>query len=196
MRRWLPTASCLLPPAHCLLFPITRAHSCLNISAHVEVAFDFYAQRIAGVHKIFEDHVDYVLVKDLNFAKRIDVQLQTLQLDAAFVRNVFKPNRGEVREIRERADASKFRNLKIDFDFSANELVRKSVERIEIHLCARRRTNLEALNVRRLCRWAHFLKLAVVISIRRSSSNLEYFHKQKSVDEAANVRRLRDAACL
>ena len=90
---------CSLLTAHCSLFLVFRLDRRLDVSAHVKVAFNFYAERIAGVHKIFEDHVDDVLVKDLHVTKRIDVELQTLQLDAAFVRNVFDSNRGEVRKV-------------------------------------------------------------------------------------------------
>ena len=136
----LPTAYLRPPTAFC-----TRAHRRLDISAHVKVAFDLNAQRIAGFHKVFENHVDYMLVKNLHVAKRIDVELQTLQFDAAFVRNVLKANGRKVGKVRERADAGELRHLELDLDFAAGKLVRKSVERIELHLCARRRANIETL---------------------------------------------------
>ncbi len=60
----------------CLRFPVGGLNRRLNVSAHVKVACNLYAQRIARVHEIFEDHVDDVLVKDLYVAKRIDIELQ------------------------------------------------------------------------------------------------------------------------
>ena len=68
------------------------------LSADVEVAFDLDAQRIAGGDEVFENDVDDVLVKDLHVAKRVDVELQTLQLDAALVRNVFDAGWSRSRE--------------------------------------------------------------------------------------------------
>jgi hypothetical protein len=72
-----------------------------------EVAFNIYAQRVAGVNKVLQDQVDDVLVKDLDVTERIDVELQTLQLNAAFIRNVFQANGRKIRKIRERTDAGK-----------------------------------------------------------------------------------------
>ena len=72
----LPTAYCLLPTAYCLLptafrvLPsVIRAHGRFDVPAHVKVAFDLDAQRIAGFHKVFEHDVDYVLVKNLHVAE-------------------------------------------------------------------------------------------------------------------------------
>src|SRR5215470_14358818 len=111
-----------------LLFFVARLHRGFDIAAHVEVAFDLYAQWIAGVHKIFEDHIDDVFVKDLHVPKRIDVELQTLQLNAALVRSVFDANGREVRKVRKRTDAGEFRNFEIDFDVASRELVGKGIE--------------------------------------------------------------------
>ena len=58
---------CLLLSAFCLL--VFRAHGRLDVAAYVKVAFDLHSNRIAGFHKVLEDHVDYVFVKDLHFAK-------------------------------------------------------------------------------------------------------------------------------
>jgi hypothetical protein len=58
-----------------LLLFVTRAHGRLDISPHVKIAFKLYAQGVARVHKIFEDHIDDVLMKDLYVAKGIDVEL-------------------------------------------------------------------------------------------------------------------------
>jgi hypothetical protein len=65
----------------------------------VKVAFDIDAQRIAGGDEVFEDDVDDVFVKDLHVPKRVYIELQTLQLDATFVRNVFDAYGGEVGKI-------------------------------------------------------------------------------------------------
>ena len=56
----------LLLTAHCSLFLITCSHDCLDVSPHVKVAFNFYAQGIAGVHEVFENHIDDMLVEDLH----------------------------------------------------------------------------------------------------------------------------------
>ncbi len=60
-------ALCLLRTA--FGFPVARPHGRLDVSAHIKVAFDLHVDRIAGLHKVFEDHVDYVLVKNLHLAK-------------------------------------------------------------------------------------------------------------------------------
>src|SRR6185503_686483 len=127
-RAWLPA------PGPWLLLSVARANGRLDVPAHVEVAVDFNRERIAGVHEVFENHVDDVLVKDLHVAKRIDIELQTLQFDAALVGNIFQPNGREIRKVRERTDTGEFRNLKVDLDFLAGEFIGKRVERIKIHL--------------------------------------------------------------
>jgi len=65
------TFTCLLPTAYCLCFPflVTCAHGCFDVAAHIEVAFEFDAEGIAGIHKIFQDDVDDVLVKDFHFTE-------------------------------------------------------------------------------------------------------------------------------
>src|SRR4051812_17807578 len=93
---------------------IAGPHHCLDISAHVEVAFYLNAQRITRGDEVLENDVDDVLVKDLHVAEGIYVELQTLQLDAAFVGNVLQPDRSEVRKIRERTDSRKLRHLEVD----------------------------------------------------------------------------------
>ncbi len=125
--------------------PIARANRRLDVPAHVEVALDLDAQRIAGLHKVFEDHIDDMLVKNFYLAKRIDVKLQTLQFDAALVRRVLQPNRGKVGKIRERTNAGELWNVEFDLNLAAGKFISESVERIEIHLRARRRLNVEAL---------------------------------------------------
>src|SRR3712207_1333645 len=93
---------CLLPAA---FFLVTRAHGRLDVAAHVEVAFELDFDGVARAHEVFEYDVDDVLVEYLHVAERVYVELQTFKLDAALVRHVFEPERGEVREVRERADA-------------------------------------------------------------------------------------------
>ncbi len=61
------TAYCLLLTAFCL--PVARAHGRLDVSAHVEIAFQLYAQGIAGPYEIFENDVHHMLVKNLHVAK-------------------------------------------------------------------------------------------------------------------------------
>ena len=60
----------------------------LDVAADVEVAFDLDTQWITGGDEVFKNYVDDVLVKDLYVAKRIDVELQTLQLDTALIMNI------------------------------------------------------------------------------------------------------------
>src|SRR5438477_3700423 len=125
--------SAYCPSAHCLLVFIARPNRCFDVAADVEVAFDFYAQRITGGDKIFEDQVDDMLVKDFYVAERINVELQTLQLDAAFIRNILEPDRGKIRKVRKRTDAGELRNFEIYLYLFARILIRKSIERIKIH---------------------------------------------------------------
>lgn len=63
--------SALLLTACCFL--VFRAHGRLDVSADIKVAFNLHADRIAGLHKVFKNQVDYVLVKNLHRAKRIDI---------------------------------------------------------------------------------------------------------------------------
>ena len=65
----LLTAHCSLLIAHCSLFLIAGAHRRLDVSAHVEIAFDLHAEWIARVYKVIEDDVDDVLVENFYFAK-------------------------------------------------------------------------------------------------------------------------------
>src|SRR3989441_9568151 len=141
------SAYCYCPTAFWFLLSRVRPHRRFDIPAHVEVAFYFDAQRIAGFHKVFENHIDRVFVKDLHVAKRIDIELQTLQFDATLVRHILDTNRRKVRKVREGTDASKLRHFKLNFDLAAGKFIRESVERIKVHLFARRRANIETLNI-------------------------------------------------
>src|SRR5215216_1659230 len=76
------------------------AHGRLDVAADVEVAFDVDLKGVAGADEVFEDDVDDVLVEDFDVAERVDVELQTLQLDAALVGDIFEAEGGEVREVR------------------------------------------------------------------------------------------------
>ena len=125
-----------------LRFYVSGAHNSLDISADVKVAFNFYVQRIAGGDEVFQDDVDHVLVEDLHVPEGVDVELQTLQLDATLVGNVRDPDRGEVGEVGERADRRELGDLEINLDFAARKLVRKRVERKQVHLRARRGLNV------------------------------------------------------
>src|SRR6185503_142165 len=127
---------------------IAGPHDGLDISTHVKITFDLHAQRIAGGDKVFENDVDDVLVKNLHVAKRVDVELQTFEFDAAFVRYVFETDDGEVGKIRERTDRRKLWNLEVDLDLAAGELVLERVERKEVHLRAGRRLNVETLIIK------------------------------------------------
>ena len=129
-------------------FDVSGSHDCLDVSAHVKIAFDIHAQWIAGGDEVFQDDIDHVLVEDLNVAERVYIKLQALQFDATLVWNVLDSDRGEIRKIGERADRGEFGNLEVDLDLVAGKLVRKRIERKELHLRARRRLNVETLLVR------------------------------------------------
>src|ERR671912_2996335 len=137
----------LLTPDFRLLFAVARAHDGLDVAADVEVAFEFDADGVAGGDEVFEDDVDDVLVEDFHLAERVDVELQTLQLDAALVGHVFEAQDGEIGEVREGADGRELGHLELDADFAARVLVGEGVERVEVHLRARRRADVEALLV-------------------------------------------------
>src|SRR2546423_7338203 len=126
---------------------MVRPHRRFDIPAHVEVAFNIDAQRIAGFHKVVENDINRVFMKNLHFAKRVDIELQTLQFYATLVRHILDTNRRKIRKVRERTDASELRHLKLNFDLAAGKLIRESVERIKVHLFARLRANFETLNI-------------------------------------------------
>ena len=111
----------------------------------MEIAFDLHLQWITCAYEIVEDDIDDMLVKDLHFAKRIDIELQTFQFNAALVWRVLQTNRGKVWKIREGTNASELGDVELDFDLATGKLVSEGVERIEIHLRARRRADVEAL---------------------------------------------------
>jgi hypothetical protein len=134
-----------LPTAHCSLPLVARSYHSLDIPAHVKVALNLNAQRVTGFYEVFQNHVDYVLVKYFHFPKRIDVELQALQLHAAFVGNILKANGGEIRKVGKRTDGRKLRDLKVDFYFTAGEFVRKRIDWKEIHFRSRRRADIETL---------------------------------------------------
>src|SRR5687768_10916497 len=92
---------------------IAGPHDGLNISADVKIAFDLHTQRITGGDEVFQNDIDDVLVKDLHVSKRVDVELQTLQFDAAFVGNILETDSCKVGKIREWADRRKLRDLEI-----------------------------------------------------------------------------------
>ena len=97
-----------------------------------------YFEWVARRDEVFEYDVYDVLVEYLHVAERVYVELQTLEFDAALSGDVFEPERGEVREVRERADARELGQLELDSYLAPDVLVGKSVERVETHLLARR----------------------------------------------------------
>src|SRR5947209_16792545 len=133
------TASCLLPlpPAVCLI--VTGAHDRLDVAADVEVAFDVDFYGVARRDEVFEDDVDDVLVENLHVAERVDVELQTFEFHATLRGDVLDAEGREVREVREGADACEFGQLKLDANLTSRVVVGEGVERVEIHLVARRR---------------------------------------------------------
>src|SRR5215213_2690381 len=140
------------PPLQ-LRFGVACPDDGLDVATNVEVAFDLDAQWIAGRDEVFENDVDDVLVKDLHVAKRVYVELQTLQFDTALVGNVFETDGGEIRKVGERADRGELGHLEVDLDLAAGKFVRERVERKQVHLHSWRRLNIETL----LVRWIHSL---------------------------------------
>src|SRR5947209_5569519 len=163
------TASCLLPlpPAVCLI--VTGAHDRLDVAADVEVAFDLDFHGVARRDEVFEDDVDDMLVENLHVAERVDVKFQALEFDAALRRDVLDAKGREVREVGERADAGELRQLEADAYLTARIFIGEGVERVEVHLLARRRAYVEALLVRG--RRAGLGRLHLVYSLN-SSPNL------------------------
>jgi hypothetical protein len=86
-----------------------------------------------------------MLVKDLHVAKRIDIELQTLQFDATLVWNILEPDSGEIREVGKGADSREFRNLEIDLYFASRKFISESVEGNQVHLFAWCRANVKTL---------------------------------------------------
>src|ERR1051326_1580680 len=108
----------------------------------MEVAFDLDTQWIAGGDEVFENDVDDVFVEDLHIAKRVYVELQTLQLHTTLVGNVFNADSGEVGKIRERADRRELGDLEINLDLTAGKLVCERFERKQLHLRSQCRLNI------------------------------------------------------
>src|SRR5688572_15400860 len=129
---------------------IAGPHDGLDVSADVKISFDLHGQRIARCDEVFENDIDDVLVKDLHVAKRVDVELQTLEFNATFIGNVFETDYGEIGKIGERTDRRKLGNLEIDLYLASGKLIRKRIERKEFHLLTRSRLNVETLLVYRL----------------------------------------------
>src|SRR5438874_8800985 len=75
---------------------ITGTNDRFYVPAHVKIALDLDPLRVAGSNEIFENDVDDMFVKDLYFAKRIDVELEAFQFDTELIRHVFKTDDGKI----------------------------------------------------------------------------------------------------
>src|SRR5262245_6357351 len=106
---------------------ITRPHHSLDVSSDVKIAFNFHPQRITGSNKIFKDDVNHMLVENLYVPERVDIELQTLQLDTTLVGHVFDSDCGEIRKVRERANSRKLGNLEVDANLFSGILIGKRV---------------------------------------------------------------------
>ena len=202
-----------------LRFDVACAHHSLDVSADVKVAFNLYAEWIAGGDEVFQDDIDHVLVEDLHVPERVYVEFQTLQFDATFVGNVRDPDRGEVGKVGERADRREFGDLEIYFDFAARELVRKRFQWKQIHLRARRGLNFgyshratiltEHLSTQQLATGLHDYSgltcksCAILQSCKNSvsrcaiaASDIEKLDQHKSRNETSDVGRVGNAALL
>ena len=141
----LPTGP--LPTLHCSLPLVACPHHSLNVPSYVKVAFELHTQRITRLHEIFKNYVDHVLVKNFNVPERVDIEFQTLELNAELMGNIVKSYSSEIREVRERADGSELRNFEADRYLAPGEFVGESSERIERHFLARRGADIKALLV-------------------------------------------------
>ena len=119
------------------LLRIARPHHRLNVSTDVKVAFNLNFQRITCGNEVFENDVGYMLVEDFDVPKRVDVELQTLQLNTSFVGNVLEANGGEVGEVGKGADCRELSYLEVDPDFLTGKLIRKGIQRKQTHLLTR-----------------------------------------------------------
>ena len=111
----------------------------------MKVAFNLNLQRITCGNEVLEDDVGYMLVEDFDVSERVDVELQTLQLNAALVGNVLEANCGEVGEVGKGADCGELSYLEVDPDFLTGKLIRKGIQRKQVHLLARSRTDVQTL---------------------------------------------------
>ena len=96
-------------PLRPILFFVFRRDDAVNTAARSEFARYLHPPRSARRHKVIQDAIDHVFVKDADVAVGLKVKLQTLQLDAEFVGDVFDFDCAEVRLGGFRADGSEFR---------------------------------------------------------------------------------------
>ena len=90
-------------------------------SSHVEVTLDHTTDRATSSHKIIQDPIRCMLVKDSRITKRNKVELKRLQLNNAGVGNVTDPNLRKIRLSSTGADTSEL--WTDDFDFVLATLI-------------------------------------------------------------------------
>jgi hypothetical protein len=149
--------------ALCLLPLVTSPHHSLNVSAYVKVAFDLRTQRFARLHKVLKNDIHNVFVEDLNVPKRVDIEFQTLEFNAALVRNIVEFYGCEIREVRKGTDGSELRDFEADLYLAPRKLVGERIERVKLHFLARRGADIKGLLVNNRLRftWRHnILELA------------------------------------
>src|SRR5581483_10912677 len=93
---------------------VLRHHCGLNAAAHRENSFDAQAPRLKSAHQVVEDSIGHRLVERALAAKRPQVQLERLELDAALLGDVADADGGEVGLTRHRAHAGELGALEAD----------------------------------------------------------------------------------
>ena len=88
---------------------VSGANHGFNIPAHVEITDDFHFPRIEQRDQVIEHDIDDVFVEDALVAILIDVELETLELDAPFAWDVLDMESSEVRKTGCRADTGELR---------------------------------------------------------------------------------------
>src|SRR5687768_12596232 len=94
-RSELPTTQ----PDHAYLFPpgVPRRHDRLDAPAHVEVTDHFHRAWLTRLHQIVEDPVDGSLIENAVVPEAPQIQLQALELETHFCRDVRDEDRPEIR---------------------------------------------------------------------------------------------------
>src|SRR5688572_271969 len=87
----------------------------MNSATNIEITDHGHFSRPASFDEIVENLIDDILVKHALRAKRPEIELQRLELDAQLVGYIADPNGAKVRLSGTRANTSEFRTLHMDF---------------------------------------------------------------------------------
>jgi hypothetical protein len=104
-----------------------RFDDCRNAAAGAEVSFDVGPNGIAGLHNVFEDLVDDILLEDAEIAVGEEIFLPRLEFEAALTRHVAELDDAEVGQSGLGTDRGKLGI--VDEDFVGRELVLPGFDR-------------------------------------------------------------------